>query len=137
MQSFQLDPRLARDTMGVAVLDLCELRLMNDRRWPWLILVPQRGGIAEMHELIPLDQALLTFETTLVAKSLKEKVGAHKINIGTLGNIVSMFHLHVIARFSGDANWPGPVWGVPGATPYGDEEAEGLAATLRDAVLAS
>lgn len=136
MRSFQLDPRLARDTTGVAVLGLCDLRLMGDRRWPWLVLVPQRNDITELHDLTPLDQAMLTFETALVAKTLKRVLRAEKINIGALGNIVAMFHMHVVARFSGDTNWPGPVWGVPGPAPYEDGEVERMTRTLRDAVLA-
>lgn len=137
MHSFQLDSRLAGDTFAVAKLGLCELRLMNDSRWPWVILVPQREGIVEFHELTPLDQAMLTFETTLVARALKRVTGAGKINIGAIGNIVPMFHLHIVARSAGDTNWPRPVWGVEGGTPYEQRDAEGLMRQIEEAVLAS
>jgi diadenosine tetraphosphate (Ap4A) HIT family hydrolase len=68
---FELHPRLEAETEPVQWLSLCELRLMNDRRWPWLVLVPQRAGIEEMHDLTLLDQAMLTFEVNLAAAALK------------------------------------------------------------------
>ncbi|UIJ71413.1 HIT domain-containing protein [Aurantimonas sp. HBX-1] len=135
MQAFELDSRLAADTVAVSRLGLCELRLMNDRRWPWVILVPQRPGITEFHELTPLDQTMLTFEMGLVAKALKAVTGAGKINIGALGNVVPMFHLHVVARSAGDPNWPGPVWGFGAREAYGGAEAERFCETIRQAVL--
>lgn len=134
MSVFELDPRLARDTLGVADLGLCDLRLMNDSRWPWLILVPKRADVAEFHDLSPLDQTMLTFEMSLVAKALKAETRADKLNLGALGNVVPMLHIHVVARFAGDTNWPGPVWGVAGATPYPGEEAARLAARVGDRV---
>lgn len=135
MRQFELDPRLAADTVLVKDLGLCALLLMNDRRWPWLILVPKRNDITEMHELTPLDQTLLTFETCLTAKALKTFSGAEKINVGALGNMVPMLHVHVIARRTGDANWPGPVWGYGRAEPYEDDALEDLRGALARAVL--
>ncbi|WP_102961104.1 HIT domain-containing protein [Mangrovicella endophytica] len=137
MRAFELDPRLTRDTFAVGRLGLCELRLMNDRRWPWLILVPQRNDVVEFHELTPLDQTMLTFEVSLVAPVLKRITRADKLNIGTLGNVVSMFHLHIVARSAGDANWPGPVWGHGSAIPYGEMEASELLERVREAVLSA
>ena len=99
-------------------LGLCELRLMNDRRWPWLLLVPQRAGAEEIHDLTPLDQAMLTFETNMVAQALKKVTGCTKINTGALGNIVRQLHVHVVAAFEDDAGWPGPVWGHGLREPY-------------------
>ncbi|TIW33612.1 MAG: HIT domain-containing protein, partial [Mesorhizobium sp.] len=68
---FTLDARLEADSEQLMWLGLCELRVMNDRRWPWLLLVPQRPGVEEIHDLTPLDQAMLTFETNMVAQALK------------------------------------------------------------------
>ena len=115
---FALDPRLESDTEPVIWLGLCELRLMNDSRWPWLILVPQRPGIEEIHDLTPLDQAMLTFETNMVAQALKKVSDCTKINTGALGNIVRQLHIHIIARSEGDPGWPGPVWGYGMREPY-------------------
>lgn len=115
---FTLDARLHADSEPAMWLGLCELRAMNDRRWPWLILVPQRPGIEELHDLTPLDQAMLTFEANLVAQSLKRLTGCTKINSGAIGNIVRQLHLHVVARSEGDPAWPGPVWGFGPREPY-------------------
>ncbi|RWX76587.1 HIT family protein [Neorhizobium lilium] len=118
MSIFELDERLARDSELVAVLGLCQLRLLKDGRWPWLMLVPQRNGMTEIFDLQPLDQALLTFETNMVASALKKVTGATKINVAALGNIVRQLHVHIVARFEGDSNWPGPIWGFGQAAPY-------------------
>ncbi|WP_083531225.1 HIT domain-containing protein [Pararhizobium antarcticum] len=130
MPAFDLDERLARDSLLVAPIGLCQLRLLNDRRWPWLVLVPQRDGISEVFDLTPLDQVMLSFETNLVATALKKVTGATKINIGALGNIVRQLHVHVIARNEGDANWPGPVWGYGTAEPWQTADREKLAAQI-------
>jgi diadenosine tetraphosphate (Ap4A) HIT family hydrolase len=98
---FSLDPAIERDSRPLMWLGLCELRVQNDRRWPWLLLVPQRPGIEEIHDLTPLDQAMLSFETTMVAKALKEATRCHKINIAALGNKVPQLHVHIIARNPG------------------------------------
>ncbi|MBP0616423.1 HIT domain-containing protein [Jiella mangrovi] len=135
MRQFKLDPRLAADTVTVGTLGLCRLLLMNDRRWPWLILVPQRSDVTEVHDLTPLDQTMLTFETCLVAKSLKSFCGADKINVGALGNMVAMLHIHVIARRTGDPNWPGPVWGFGRGEPYDDPSLEKMRNDLAQAIL--
>ncbi|GAB4352404.1 MAG: HIT family protein [Oricola sp.] len=123
MDDFELDPALAADTFPVATLGLCRLLLMNDSRFPWLILVPQRAEMTDMHDLSPLDQTMLTFEAMTVSENLKALTGCHKINIAALGNRVRQLHLHVIARQTDDAAWPNPVWGSGPAVPYGRDEA--------------
>jgi diadenosine tetraphosphate (Ap4A) HIT family hydrolase len=126
LSEFELDARLARDTDLVASLGLCQLRMMKDSRWPWFMLVPQRNSVSELFELKPLDQALLTFETNMVAAALKKATGAEKINVAAIGNIVRQLHVHVVARFEGDANWPGPIWGFGQSKPYDDAERRAL-----------
>ena len=108
---FQPDERIVHDSDLVTRIGLCELRLMKDARWPWLVLLPQRPGVSEVFDLTPLDQTMLTFETNMVAEALKKATGATKINVAAIGNIVRQLHVHVIARTQGDPNWPGPVWG--------------------------
>ncbi|MBX3597644.1 MAG: HIT domain-containing protein [Rhizobiaceae bacterium] len=131
---FELDRRLEADTEPLFWLGLCEMRLMNDRRWPWIILVPQRPGIEELHELTPLDQAMLTFETNLVAQGLKQVTGCTKINVAALGNMVRQLHIHVIARNEGDPGWPGPVWGFGQRDPYGRTEMHEIKEKLKRAL---
>jgi Diadenosine tetraphosphate (Ap4A) hydrolase and other HIT family hydrolases len=134
LKDFRLDERLERDSELVTVLGLCQLRLMKDSRWPWLLLVPQRDAITEIFQLTPLDQTLLTFESNAVAAALKTVTGASKINVGALGNVVSQLHVHIVARSEGDANWPGPVWGFGTAEPYRDDAKQKFLKILVDAL---
>ena len=131
---FELDSRLEADSEQIMWLGLCELRLMNDRRWPWVLLIPQRSGVEEIHDLTPLDQAMLTFETNMVAQGLKKVTDCTKINSAALGNIVRQLHVHIIARTEGDAGWPGPVWGYGMREPYRREELHRLAEQIRAAL---
>lgn len=132
MSTFELDPRLARDTELVESFGLCQLRIMKDSRWPWFMLVPQRNGVSELFELTPLDQALLTFETNMVAAALKNATGAEKINVAAIGNIVRQLHVHIVARFDGDPNWPGPIWGYGQAEAYEDVAKQSLIKSLTE-----
>ena len=134
MAAFELNERLRGDSEFVANLGLCQLRLMDDRRWPWLLLVPQRPGMEELFELKPLDQALLTFETNLAAEALKKVTDPTKINVGALGNIVRQLHVHVIARSENDPNWPGPVWGHGTREPYGADDRKALIDKILQAI---
>ena len=131
---FELDPRLDRDTEPLMWLGLCELRVMDDRRWPWLMLVPQRVSAVEIHDLTPLDQTMLTFETDMVSKALKETTACLKINVAALGNVVPQLHVHLIARFEGDPGWPGPVWGYGQREPYRREDLHRFVASIKAAL---
>jgi len=131
---FELHRQLEADTEPVLWLGLCELRAMNDRRWPWLVLVPQRPDIEEIHDLTPLDQTMVTFETNLVSQALKRLTGCSKINTGALGNVVRQLHIHVVARSEGDPGWPGPVWGHGAREPYRRSELHQFAERVRAAL---
>ncbi|NWG70968.1 MAG: HIT domain-containing protein [Parvularculaceae bacterium] len=137
MTQFTLDPRLAADTLPVAELGLSSLRLMNDRRYPWAILVPRRAGCAEIHDLCAADQRLLLEEITLVSRSLSSLAAAHKMNVAALGNIVRQLHVHVVARRAGDEAWPHPVWSRGAMSPYAADEGAALARRLAAAVTTS
>lgn len=134
MQAFKLDQRLENDSALITKIGLCQLRLMNDSRWPWLILVPQRPDVSELFDLTPLDQTMLTFETNLVAVALKNATAPTKINIAAIGNIVRQLHVHIIARYENDQNWPGPVWGFGQRRPYADAARAALMKTISDAL---
>jgi diadenosine tetraphosphate (Ap4A) HIT family hydrolase len=131
---FELDSRLEADSEQLMWLGLCELRVMNDLRWPWLLLVPQRPGAEEIHDLTPLDQAMLTFEQNMVAHALKSVTGCTKINTGALGNIVRQLHVHIVARSEGDAGWPGPVWGYGMREPYQRADIRSFSEKIRAAL---
>lgn len=118
---FELDPRLRDDTQHVAALPLCEVLLMKDARFPWLILVPRVAGCAEILDLPDGARTLLWQEINQTAAALCEVAPCDKLNIGALGNIVRQLHVHIVARKTGDAAWPGPVWGQGRAEPYQDD----------------
>ncbi|MGB7433061.1 MAG: HIT family protein [Ahrensia sp.] len=111
-------------------MGLNRLLLMNDKRFPWLILVPQRADIKDFDELSPLDQTMMTFEMGEISRALKAATGCYKINIAALGNMVPQLHMHVIARNTDDAAWPKPVWGVGEAQAYTHDEANQVIAGL-------
>ncbi|MNE40807.1 HIT domain protein [compost metagenome] len=128
---FVLDPRLQQDTLPVGDFPLCRLLLMNDANYPWFILVPRREEVSELFQLDALDQQALWQEATMLAETLKDAFGADKMNIATLGNVVSQLHVHVIARRRDDPAWPAPVWGRLPAQPYGDEQVLAIKDRLR------
>ena len=136
MADFLIDPVLAADSTAIASLALSDLQLMNDARFAWLLLVPRRPGMAEIIDLTKPDRALLFEEIVTVATALRIATGCEKLNIAALGNQVRQLHVHIIARFSGDAAWPGPVWGTGPAVAYGEEQRNRLIAEL-NAALAS
>jgi diadenosine tetraphosphate (Ap4A) HIT family hydrolase len=116
--SFSLDPRLDADTIPLGRLPLSRVLLMNDARYPWLILVPERPDLIEIIDLPEADRAALIGEIAAASEALKALYGPDKLNVGALGNRVRQLHVHVLARFQSDAAWPGPVWGVGHARPY-------------------
>lgn len=128
---FELHPRLAADTHEVARLGLCRVLLMNDRRFPWLILVPERADVREVHELSAADRAQLIEEIARVAGAMQRFHRADKMNVAALGNQVPQLHVHVIARYTTDPAWPNPVWGKGTAEPYADREIAAVAATVK------
>ena len=128
MNSFALDPRLAADTSFVMDLRLSRVLLMNDARFPWLILVPMRAGLIELHDVAQQEMPVLMAEIANASRALKSLTGAAKINVAALGNLVPQLHLHVVARNSDDPAWPGSVWGQGAAIRY---SAEALAALLK------
>ncbi|WP_372982559.1 HIT domain-containing protein [Marinobacter sediminum] len=118
---FQLHQRLASDTVSLGRSQLCEIRLMNDSTWPWLLLVPAVAGIREIYELSDQQQARLVFESSELSRGMMELFAGDKMNVAALGNMVPQLHLHHIVRFVDDPAWPGPVWGVQPPVPYSQE----------------
>lgn len=134
MPEFQLHPTLADDTIEVARWPLCRVLLMNDSRYPWLILVPARAAMKEIHDLDAADQSLLMSEIDRASRVLSDLFTPDKINVGALGNIVQQLHIHVVARFETDDSWPGPVWGAHPPLPNEPAVLEILAERIKPAL---
>ena len=130
MPDFVLDPRIEADSVAVAELPLCAVRLMRDANYPWLVLVPRRSGLAEIIDLEEAERTQFMAEIALASEALRQSVPCDKLNVAALGNIVRQLHAHVIARRTGDAAWPKPVWGAAPPAHYQPGAAEALAATL-------
>lgn len=120
--NFQLHPQLAKDCLHIGQLPLCELLLMNDASYPWLILVPRRPEMVEIYQLAVNDQQQLICESSFIAQQLASTFNADKINIAALGNVVPQLHIHHIVRYRTDPAWPAPVWGKSPARAYTPEE---------------
>ncbi|MGL4323169.1 MAG: HIT domain-containing protein [Beijerinckiaceae bacterium] len=116
--AFQLHPQLAADTFAVGDLALSSVLLMNDQRFPWLILVPRRADVRDLIDLSESDAGTMSGEIRHASRVLKELFRPHKLNVAALGNMVPQLHIHVLARYQEDAAWPRPVWGVGTAEPY-------------------
>lgn len=119
---FELHHRLAADTIGLGTSQLCQIRLMNDKTWPWLLLVPAVADIREIYELSEAQQQRLMHESSMLSRGMMELFSGDKMNVAALGNMVPQLHLHHIVRFEGDPAWPGPVWGVQPPVPYSADE---------------
>jgi len=133
---FEMDSRLLQDSLVLGVFPLCRLLLSKDANYPWFILVPKREGVSELFDMSQEDQAQLWKETTGLAEALKGEFAADKMNVATLGNVVSQMHMHVIVRRHGDAAWPAPVWGRVPAVEYGPGQVDAIRQRLRALSLA-
>ena len=128
---WSIDPQLERDSVKLGDLPLCQVRLMNDANYPWLLLVPRRAKASEISDLADTDQAQLMREVTQSVHALKTETVCLKINVAAIGNVVAQLHVHVVARFRTDAAWPKPVWGLLPARAYDDAVRQKLLASLR------
>src|SRR5690606_41429144 len=131
-EPYALHPQLAADSHPLASLALCELRLMDDCNYPWLVLVPRVPGARELIDLDPGQRVALMGAVAVAERLLLEAVRPHKLNVAALGNLVTQLHVHVIARFEGDPAWPAPAWGRVAARPYSPEALVERIALLRD-----
>jgi diadenosine tetraphosphate (Ap4A) HIT family hydrolase len=128
--TWSLHPQLAADTFAVGDLPLARTLLMNDANYPWLVLVPRQADAVEILDLDEERQTLLMSEIALIARVLKDVTGCHKLNIAAIGNVVPQLHVHIVARRTGDAAWPRPVWGAVAARPYAPGERDRLIAAI-------
>ena len=106
-----------KDSYFITDLMLCSVRLINNSKFPWIILIPNRKNITDITELNLKDQNLLMKEIVYCSKLMKKIFKTKKLNIEKIGNIVPQLHIHIIARYVKDSSWPLSVWVVKGK-PY-------------------
>jgi diadenosine tetraphosphate (Ap4A) HIT family hydrolase len=131
LADWELDPLIARDTVPVGDMPLCQVLLIKDANYPWLLLVPRRDKAVEITDLDMIEQAQFMTEIAHVSRTLKALTSCDKINVAALGNVVAQLHVHVIARSRGDAAWPKPVWNAVPPREYEKAKLDKLLAALR------
>ncbi len=131
---FTLHPRLEQDTFLIKKLEVSQLRLMNDSRYPWMILVPERPNIMDLHHLSETDYVTVMQEIREVSKMMEDLFSPFKLNVGALGNLVPQLHIHIIARNKADEAWPGPVWGIGEAHPYAEPAKNSLLEKISNSI---
>jgi diadenosine tetraphosphate (Ap4A) HIT family hydrolase len=114
----EIHSQLAADCVLLGRLPLCHLLLMNDRQYPWFILVPARADIREIYQLGIDDRRQLMDESCALSEFLMEVYAGDKLNVAALGNQVPQLHLHHIVRYATDAAWPAPIWGKSAPKAY-------------------
>ena len=112
--SFKLDRKFLKSSHHITDLKLCTIRLNDNSKFPWLILIPKRNKITDMSDLKSKDQILLMKEIVYVSKIMKKLFKTSKLNVEKIGNIVPQLHIHIIARSKKDCSWPLSVWVVKG-----------------------
>ncbi len=134
-----LHPQLAADTILVGTLPICQVLLNHQfSQFPWVILVPNRTGCRDLTDLPEVDFQPVMDEVRAVHDALKAHHKPTKMNVAAIGNMVPQLHIHIIARWEGDACWPKPVWGHAQPVPYADAgqaEARKLVELLTEAGL--
>ncbi len=125
-EPFSLHPRLAAGSVFVCDLALSRLVLMNNSRFPWLLLVPRLADVTEIVDLAEPDQQTLWREIAQISRLLREMFEPDKLNVASIGNLVPQLHVHLIARFQHDEAWPKPTFGFAPALPYPPDELEAL-----------
>lgn len=129
--AFVLHEQLARDCITLGDFALCRVLLMNDSNYPWIILVPRRAGVRELHELRQAELGVYWRESMVLGRMLMSHFQGHKLNVAALGNQVPQLHVHHIVRYRHDCAWPRPVWGVVPALPYTEKQLKESCASLQ------
>ena len=112
--SFKINKKFLKSSHHITDLQLCSIRLHDNSKFPWVILIPKRNKITDMSDLKSKDQILLMKEIVYVSKIMKKLFKTSKLNVEKIGNIVPQLHIHIIARSKKDNSWPLSVWVVKG-----------------------
>jgi diadenosine tetraphosphate (Ap4A) HIT family hydrolase len=106
----KINKNFLKDSYFITELKLCSVRLIDNSRFPWIILIPKKKKISEIYELSKMDQNLLMSEIVYSSKVMKKTFVAFNLNVEKIGNIISQLHIHIISRSKNDSTWPLPVW---------------------------
>jgi len=128
--AFSLDDRLHNDTIKLASWPLCEVLLMNDSQFPWVILVPRIADASELFHLNESQRLQLDKESIFLSTTLMKLFTGDKLNVAALGNVVKQLHIHHVVRFENDVAWPAPIWGKQAAQAYSQGALETLVKKL-------
>lgn len=129
---FTVHSKLSDDTIYIGSLPLCEVLLMNDCRFPWMILVPRIPNLQDFHEIPTNHQDALFREIEQASTAIQKVWSVNKMNVAALGNQVSQLHIHVIGRRTTDDAWPQPVWGHGTPRPYNSQSKSTTIQSLKD-----
>ena len=110
VQKFTLDSRFYNDCSVLLERNEISYLLHRNAEVKWIILVPHTPH-TELYQLDAALQSLLLEQINRVSAFIKQTWPIDKINVATIGNVVSQLHMHVIGRTINDAYWPGVVWG--------------------------
>ena len=117
----KISKNFLKDSYYITDLNLCSVRLINNSKFPWIILIPNRKNITDITELNLKDLIRLMKEIVFCSKLMMKIFKTSKLNVEKIGNIVPQLHIHVIARFKKDSTWPLSVWVTKG-TPYSKKQ---------------
>ena len=131
--SFKLNRKFLKTSHHLIDLKLCTIRLNDNSKFPWIILIPKRNKITDISDLNSKDQTLLMKEIVYVSKVMKKLFKTSKLNVEKIGNIVPQLHIHIIARSKKDSSWPLSVWVVKGKN-YSKTALKVIVDTLRKAL---
>jgi len=131
---FELHPQLAQTSYPLASLPYSELRLVDDVRFPWILLVPRVVNAVELIDLTPDIRTPVGAEVVHVCRVIRDLFSPYKLNVAAIGNQVRQLHIHIIARYTDDACWPNPVWGFGVAEPYSEDQLSARLRLLSDAL---
>ena len=129
--TFNLHPDLERDGIVIGYFPLSLVLMINDKTYPWFVLVPQRAGIIDAYQLTEADHDQLTRESRSLSRALMASSNGKKMNVAALGNMTPQLHIHHVVRFESDPAWPGPIWGVHPMIPMDDDEIRDRVLSLR------
>ena len=133
--TFEIDPRLLANSVALSPMALSDLRLMDDARFPWLVLIPRVPGATELDDLDPAQRAVLIEEIALAGAMVRALGQAldqpiDKLNTAALGNVTAQLHVHIVGRRRDDPLWPDPIWGRGPPVARAEGETARLAALV-------